>query len=163
MSDPSRGVQGSRPSWTLAGAHGEERFGETWDFAGAEAAARAAGCTTDPQAAALQNPAVKANSYLYEFCCAKCSWWTGGMYPDPGNQAQFYDASDAKVDADKDGKISWREAREFEMNTAGLQQTPIVSCWWHTKDAKEVLRAGAGNKNVYTSDVTWDGWKTLSR
>jgi prepilin-type N-terminal cleavage/methylation domain-containing protein len=164
LSDPSQGKQGGRPPWRLPGPDGSERYGETWDFEGAEAAASAAGCQTDHDAATMQNPWLMGNSYLYEFCAAKAYWWNGGMYPDPMNPGQFHDASDDKVDVDPtDGKISWREAREFEMNICG-PQTPIMSCYWHTKDAgRLVVRASRGNKNVYTSDPSRDAWKMLNR
>jgi prepilin-type N-terminal cleavage/methylation domain-containing protein len=161
-SDPSRGAQGSRPPWPLPGPDGGERFGETWDFAGASAAASAAGLSgdIDDEAAQLQDPWLPKNSYLYEFCAARCSWWTGGLYQDPSNPSMHYDAADSKVDSNRDGKISWREAREFELNTVGLQGTPMISCYWHTREAgKIVLRLSRGNNNIYQSDATRDGWK----
>lgn len=162
-SDPSRGAQGARPPWSLPGPDGDMRFGETWDFTGASAAASAAGCggDIDDEAAQLQDPWLPKNSYLYEFCSARCSWWTGGMYQDPSNPSQFFDAGDASVDSNHDGKVSWREAREFELNTVGLQGTPVVSCYWHTREAgRIVVRLSRGNNNIYTSDATRDGWKT---
>lgn len=164
LSDPSRGRQGSRPPWHLPGDHGDDRFGETWDFEGASAAASAAGCggSVDSEASSMQNPWLQGNSYLYELCAARCSWWSGGMYPDPVNPGQYHDASDAKVDANGDHKISWYEARMFELPICG-PQTPMVSCYWHTQSAGErVVRASIGNKNIYTSDATWDGWKRMN-
>ncbi len=161
-SDQSRGKQGARPPWRLPGPDGDQRFGETWDFEGASAAASAAGCggDVDDEASARQNPWLKANSYLYEFCAARCSWWTGGMYQDPGNPSQYHDASDANVDSNRDGKISWREAREFELYTVGLQQTPIVSCYWHTREAgKLVIHLSRGNNNIYSCGASRDDWK----
>jgi hypothetical protein len=84
------------------------------------------------------------------------------MYPDPVNPGQFHDASDARVDSNRDGKISWAEARQFELPICG-PQTPIISCYWHTQAAGAVVvRASAGNKNIYTSDATEDGWKRLN-
>lgn len=162
-SDPSKGRQGSRPPWSLPGTHGDSRFPETWDFEGAGAAASASGAgSVDDEASAMQNPWLRGNSYLYECCCAECSWWSGGMYPDPNSPGQFHDASDDKVDTNNDGKVSWREARYFELNICG-PQTPIVSCYWHTQDAgRRVVRASIGNKNIYTSDETWDGWKKMN-
>lgn len=163
LSDPSRGRQGSRPPWRLPGINGDQRYPETWDFEGAGAAASSAGLSGfDYDAGAMQNPWLRANSYLYEWCAAECSWWTGGMYPDPSNPGQFHDASDARVDSNRDGKISWREARQFELPICG-PQTPIISCYWHTQSAGAlVVRAAAGNKNIYTSDATDDGWKRLN-
>jgi len=162
-SDPSHGKQGSRPPWQLPGTHGNSRFPETWDFEGASAAASAAGAGhVDDEASATQNPWLHGNSYLYECCCAECSWWSGGMYPDPVVPGQFHDASDAKVDTNRDGKISWQEARFFELGICG-PQTPMVSCYWHSREAgQRVVRASIGNKNVYTSDASWDGWKKMN-
>jgi prepilin-type N-terminal cleavage/methylation domain-containing protein len=163
-SDASRGRQGSKPPWLLPGETSEVRHAETWDFEGASAAASAAGFgnDVDDAASAMQNPWLQANSYLYEFCAAACSWWQGGTYPDPNNPGMYHDASDSKVDLNRDSKISWREAREFELNICG-PQTPIVSCYWHTNEAGEqVIRASAGNKNIYKSDATRDGWKRMN-
>jgi len=165
LSDQSRGRQGSRPPWQMPGDHGSDRFGETWDFEGAGAAAGAAGCGSevDSEASSMQNPWIQANSYLYELCAARCSWWTGGMYPDPNNPGQFHDASDSKVDTNGDRKISWYEARMFELNICG-PQTPMISCYWHSASAgARVVRASIGNKNIYTSDASWDGWKHLNQ
>ncbi len=104
-----------------------------------------------------QDPWLLKNSYLYEFCCAACSWWVGGQYEDPNNSGQYFDASGADTNDDK--KVSWREAREFQLNTVGLQATPIVSCYWHTREAgKVVIRLSRGNNNIYISDATLDGW-----
>ncbi len=161
-SDKSNGQQGSRPSWQLPGPDGSMRFGETWDFASASSAANSAGCggDIDGQAAAKQNSWLPGNSYLYEFCCAKCSWWTGGMYQDPNNSSQYFNAQDSAVDTNHDGKISWREAREFELDTVGLQATPIVSCYWHTRESgARVLRLSRGNSNIYKSGPSRDDWK----
>ena len=162
-SDQSRGLQGSRPTWQLPGPDGSQRFGETWDFASAQSAANSAGCGGDIDGAAsqLQTPWLPGNSYLYEFCCAKCSWWSGGMYQDPSNPSQYYNASDTAVDSNHDGKVSWREAREFELSTVGLQGTPFVSCYWHTREAgRPVIRLSRGNNNIYQSGPSRDDWKT---
>ena len=159
-SDASRGKMGSKPSWRLPDEQTPTRFSETWDFETAESAARAAGGRWDSEAGAMQDPYVKANSYLYEYCPAQCSWWQGGMYPDPEVSGVYHDASDAIVDTNHDGKISWREAREFERNICG-PQTPLVTCYWHSQFAI-LLHASIGNKNIYKSDTTRDGWKKLN-
>ena len=156
-SDPSRGAQGSRPPWSLPGPFGDDRFCETWDFAGASAAASQAGGSLDATSA-LQDEWLTKNSYLYEFCAAGASWWTGGQYPDPLHPGQSFDASN--VDSNGDGTTSWCEAREFELTVVGLQQTPIISCYWHTREAGRIVnRLSRGNNNIYTSDATFDGWK----
>jgi len=163
LADPSRGKNGGKPPWRLPNETGDARYAETWDFEGAGAAASAAGCSgdIDDEASAMQDPWLRANSYLYEFCAARCSWWQGGMYPDPVNPGQYHDASDQKVDTNHDGKISWREARQFEMPICG-PQTPLVTCYWHTQDAgRVVVRASVGNMNVYTHNAAVD-WRTLN-
>jgi prepilin-type N-terminal cleavage/methylation domain-containing protein len=164
-SDSSHGTQGSKPPWSLPGEPADTRYAETWDFYGARNAAVNAGYGTvvDDVASAMQNPWLEANSYLYDFCAARCSWWQGGLYPNPMVPGQFFDASDSVVDTNGDGKVSWREAREFEMEKFG-PQAPMISCYWHTKAAGEViLRASIGNKNIYQSDSSVDGWKTMNR
>ncbi len=156
-SDKSRGAQGAMPPWF------NDRYVETWDFFGADSAAGAAGGggNVDSEASGLQDPWLTKNSYLYEFCCARCSWWTGGIYQDPNNSGVHYDAPDEAVDSNRDGKISWREAREFELETVGLQATPLVSCFWHTREAGHIVnRLSRGNNNIYTQpNATFDGWK----
>lgn len=162
--DPSSGKRGSKPNWSLPGETGATLYGETWDFEGAGSAARTAGCggDIDDRASALQDPWIQANSYLYDFCAAKCSWWTGGMYEDPNHPGSVYDSSGA--DMNDDNKVSWREARGFEMRVLHAPQTPMVSCFWHTDKAGErVLRLSVGNLNIYTSDATVDGWKMMNR
>jgi len=163
LSDPSRGRQGSKPPWRLPGETKDTRYAETWDFAGAAPAAKAAGCMgeIDTDASALQDPWLQGNSYLYEFCAARCSWWKGEMYADPHQPGRFHEASNARVDLNRDGKISWREAREFELNTLG-PWTPMVSCYWHSRERPhQVIRVSAGHGTVYASDATKDGWKKV--
>ena len=165
LSDPSRGKQGSKPPWNLPGEDSDERYFETWDFDGAEHAATSAGGSVDRKASAAQNPRIEANSYLYEFCCAECKYWQGGMYPDPNVSGKFYEATVDKLDTNSDGEVSWREVKEFEVMICG-PQTPIISCFWHTRHAGGeygiVLRAARINKNVYKSDATKDGWKRMN-
>jgi prepilin-type N-terminal cleavage/methylation domain-containing protein len=165
LSDVSRGHQGSKPPWNIPGESSSERYFETWDFAGASHAATSGGGRADTAASAAQNPQIEANSYLYEFCSAHCSYWEGGLYPDPNVPGKFHDAGAAALDTNGDGDVSWREVKEFEVMVCG-PQTPIVSCFWHTRNASGeyaiVLRASRINQNVYKSDATKDGWKKMN-
>ena len=54
------------------------------------------------------------------------------------------------------------EAREFEWRTVGLTFAPIVSCYWHSRDAGErIIHVSAGAKHVYTTDAHVDAWKKM--
>jgi len=136
-SDPSKGTEGCKPPWQT-GAE-EEQFVEADDFDGSDAASE------DAEAAALMNPDIEANSYLYEFSCALCSWWTGPTDDiiNPGE------------------KLTWRKVKEYEIRTVG-PHTPRISCFWHTSgffgNRDLVLRLGAETHHVYTSDTTAEGW-----
>ena len=166
LTDPSRGRQGSKPPWRLPGENADNLWTETWDFAGARAAANAAGggSAWDDEAAAMQNPWLRANSYLYAYNHARCSWWRGGLYPDPNNPGVSHDARDARVDSNHDGKVSWREARDFECRIVGLPYAPILSCYWHTMEAgARTVHVSIGAKHIYTSDSHIDAWKSLDQ
>ncbi len=135
--DPSKGTEGGKPPWQTG--EEEQQFVETDDFAGSDAASE------DAEAAALMNPDIEANSYLYEFSCALCSWWSGPT-----------------GDIIKSGeKLTWRKVKEYEIRTIG-PHTPRISCFWHTSgffgNRDLVLRLGAETHHIYISDTTAEGW-----
>jgi len=134
-----KGKEGGKPPWQTGGS--VEQFIECDDFAGSDAA------TEDAEAAALMNPDIEGNSYLYEFSCARCSWWSGPT-----------------TDIIRPGqKLTWRRVKEYEVQTIGAH-TPIISCFWHTSgffgDRDTVVRLGAEDHHIYISDPTADGWKS---
>ena len=148
MSDSFRGREGCKPPWQLAGEEAPDlEYIECDDFGGSDAASE------DPAAYALMNHDLPANSYLYEFNPAKCSWWSGGTYSWDGRN---YDASSLGSNP------SWRDVREFELGIVG-PHTPIVSCYWHVKQAgssaQKVIRVGAHSRNIYKSSASRDDWK----
>jgi len=166
LTDASKGRQGGKPPWRLAGEAAENRWVETWDFEGARAAAGAAGGggDWDDEAGAMQNPWLRGNSYVYGLCAARCSWWTGGLYPDPNQPGHSFPAGDDKVDTNGDGKVSWYEARMFEFQTVGLAYAPVVSCYWHTRSAgARTIHLSIGAKHVYTTDDRIDAWKSMDQ
>ncbi len=136
--DSSKGTEGGKPPWQTGPE--EQQFVETDDFFGSDAASE------DAAAADVMNPDIDGNSYLYEFSCALCSWWSGStddiIYPGD--------------------KLTWRRVKDYEIRTIG-PHTPRISCFWHTSgffgDRDLVLRLGAETHHVYTSDTTADGWK----
>jgi len=149
-SDASGGTEGSipdRPPFTTVAA---PQLEETDDMPLNRSAA--------PHFLALRNPRVSRCSYLYEFACSGCSWWTGGSYPD----------------SDADGIVSWREVRAlvdqkgmqpdgtFDTRVAYAGRTPIVRCFWHVQryDRSEgVLNLSANGQDIYESGPFGDDWK----
>ena len=157
--DPNGGRQGGKPDQQFQGEMRTNLWAETWDFDGAKTAA---GGHWDDQAGAMQNPWLKGNSLVYQLCAARCSWWAGGLYPDPNQLGHVFDASDDVVDVNADAKISWYEARMFEFKTVGLPHTPMVSCYWHTHAAKpQIVHVGLGNRTVFTTGPNVDAWKVM--
>ncbi len=124
----------------------------------------------------VRNQDVKGVSYLYEFCMSRCSWWMDGgkpLFPDT-------------VCGNSDGVVSWREAKQTEVeglvedptdpdNKAVVDKeekyggwVPAVRCFWHVSDKwldkrDMVINLASGLGNVYKSDVSQDGWKTAAR
>ncbi len=149
MSDPFKGTEGCKPPWTLPGEDEgtDQEFRECDDYGDSEAR------SADSSAYALMNHNLPANSYLYEFNPAKCSWWSGGTYSWDGVN---YDTSALG------SSPSWRRVKQFELRIVGIH-TPIISCFWHVKQsgtsAQKVLRAGAHSRHIYRSSASRDDWK----
>ena len=147
MSDPFKGTEGCKPPWTLPDEDADQEFKECDDYGDSEAR------SADSSAYALMNHDLPANSYLYEFNPAKCSWWSGGYYSWDGVN---YDTSSLGSNP------SWRRVKRFELRIVG-PHTPIVSCFWHVKQsgtsAQKVLRAGAHSRHIYRSSASRDDWK----
>jgi prepilin-type N-terminal cleavage/methylation domain-containing protein len=84
-----------------------------------------------------RNTEITACSYLYEFCGADCGWWSGYI----GKQGQ---ATSAQVDANKNGKVSWQEAKEYQLNNGDKSHDrpyapidfPIIRCYHHHLEKK---------------------------
>jgi len=154
--DPTYGKDGGKPFWE---SDASRAYVETDDFEGSDAD------TKDPDAAAFQNPDIKGNSYIYEFCCAECSWYS------PSYSWGGATATMEEVDVIWDkihpgggvGIVTWREIKEWELKHVGAW-TPIVRCFWHTGGSfvhqDIVLNVGAKTHDVYLSDTTADGWKS---
>jgi prepilin-type N-terminal cleavage/methylation domain-containing protein len=147
LSDDFKGSEGVKPPWQLPDEDANQEWTECDDFGGSPAQ------QADPAGYALMNHKLPANSYLYEFNPAHCSWWSGGSYSWDGNN---FDTSSLGRSP------SWRTVRLFEVNVIG-SWTPIVSCYWHVKrnmsSAQKVIRAGAKSGNVYRSGASPDDWK----
>ena len=153
--DPTYGKEGGKPKY-----EDDEKlyFIETDDFDGSDAD------TIDRLAADAQYPDIKANSYLYEFCVAECSWY-GSSYSWNGHVAieEDVDLIPDEVHANNgNGSVTWREIKEWEKIHVG-GWVPIIRCFWHTEGTfyanDIVLNLGAETHNVYLSDTTDDGWK----
>lgn len=147
MSDDFKGHEGVKPPWQLADEDPDQEWRECDDFKESDAQ------SVDPAAYALMNHDLPANSYLYEFNPAQCSWWSGGTYSWDGRN---YDTSSLGRSP------SWREVRTFELGVVG-PHTPVISCYWHVKQgvssAQRVVRAGAHSRHVYKSGASVDDWK----
>ncbi|HUV39358.1 MAG TPA: type II secretion system protein, partial [Planctomycetota bacterium] len=112
------GKEGGKP------AGDSDPFIETDDFEGSAAA------TKDPSAAAVMNPEIKANSYIYEFNCAECSWVTES-YSWNGHTI-VYDMIIRPVPRIHPSRAvpTWHEVKEWEIRYVG-PWTPVVRCFWH--------------------------------
>ena len=155
--DSTKGKDGGKPSFENNPA---TAFTETDDFGGSSAQSG-----TDPESAAVMNHNLPGNSYLYEFCCAECSWWTPG-YSWNGHSCDFQSnyVPDPTIHASGRGVLTWREAKDWETKYVGTW-TPIVRCFWHTGGGTflpqdQVLNLGVQTYHIYISDTTGDGWKT---
>jgi prepilin-type N-terminal cleavage/methylation domain-containing protein len=154
--DSTKGKDGGKPAYEN---NPGTAFLETDDFSGSPAHS-----ATDPDSAGFQNPNLPGNSYLYEFCCAECSWWDPG-YSWNGHNCDFASnyVPDPTIHASGRGTLTWREVKEWETKYVGAW-TPIVRCFWHTGGTflqqDQVLNLGTQTYHVYISDTTGDGWKT---
>ncbi len=144
-----KGKDGGKPFWENDPTRA---YVETDDFEGSTAD------TVDPAAAAVQNHDIKANSYLYEFSCAECSWWTGS-YAWNGKVCDFETnyKPDPGIHASGRATLTWREVKEWSINAIG-PWTPIVRCYWHTGGSfarqDMVLNLGAATHHIYNSGTT---------
>lgn len=151
-SDPTEGTDGGKPFW-----EGVERlaFKETDDFFGSEASGK------DPEAAAVQNGEIKGNSYLYEICCAECSWWNDS-YSWNSRTCTFADnyVPDPEIHSGR-AVLTWREVKEWEAKVVG-PWTPMIRCFWHTGGSfaaqDQVVNVGMYTYHIYLSDTTGEGW-----
>ena len=152
--DPKEGKDGGKPWWENDPTRA---YIETDDYAGSQAD------TKDPQAAAFQNPDVTGCSYLYEYCCAECSWWSGG-YAWNGKTCDFASnyIPDPAIHGGGRAVLTWREAKEWERRNVGVW-TPIVRCFWHTGGSfarqDMVLNLGVDDHHIYNSGTGGDDWK----
>ena len=148
LSDSFRGTEGCKPPWQLPDEESPDlEYVECDDYGGSPAQSADAG------AYSLMNHELPANSYLYEFNPAACSWWGGGSYSWDGRS---YDTTRLGRNP------SWRAVRSFEAGIVG-DHTPIISCYWHVKQkgtsSARVLRAGAYSRHIYKSGASMDDWK----
>ncbi len=119
--------------------------------------------TKDPAAAAAQNHNIKGNSYLYEFCCAECSWWSAG-YSWNGHTCDFATnyVPDPGIHASGRATLTWAECKAWEVQFVGAW-TPIVRCFWHNTgtftSTNVVLNLGVNTHAIYSSGTGADDWK----
>jgi len=154
--DSTGGKDGGKPFWE---ADKDRAYVETDDFKGSTAD------TKDPDAAAIQNDELPGNSYIYEFCCADCSWYDPS-YSWNGKSADVEDVDLILENIHPNngvGVVTWREIKEWELKNVG-SWTPIIRCFWHTggtfSATDVVLNVGAETHHIYLSDTSADGWKT---
>ena len=101
-------------------------------------------------------------SYLYELNGSECVWWDGYLY-DNGSDME------ATLDTDRNGEISWQEAKHYQLNDGDefnggksypKNRFPIVRCFWHiedidSQDDEDVLNMSEGG-NIYWTTVKWE-------
>jgi prepilin-type N-terminal cleavage/methylation domain-containing protein len=104
----------------------------------------------------LRNSEIRACSYIYEFCVARC-YWSNSSDPDR-----------VRLGGNADGTVSWREQKTtmemngYESGEAYHDCVPVVRCFYHTSEEltpKDLVVNLAAHHGVYLSDPTGDGWK----
>ena len=145
--DTTKGKDGGKPFWE---DDTDKAFEETDDFEGSKAHSG-----TDTDAASVMNPQIKANSYIYEFCCAVCSWAVGGhSWQDKDCTYDDNFIPDPTVHPLGRGALTWHEVKAWELKVIG-PWTPVVRCFWHTSGsfakADMVLNIGAETYHYYSS------------
>jgi len=105
-------------------------------------------------------------SYLYEFSEAPCQWdWKSYMAGKP----EIKD-----VDANKDGKASWAEVKNWQLlhgdtvqkpqgRPYAISQFPVVRCYWYQYpnaytniSAKTVINLAADLRTIFLSQPWWE-------
>lgn len=162
--DPTQGAEGGIPPWAPG-----QQFRETDDTLQCRALAYVLVGGKPVPVVGLRNPDIRACSYVYEFCAARCSWWPQGWrqrYPD--------------LAGNRDGVVSWAEVKGL-VEQRGLQpdgsfdaakalggDVPILRCFWHVPrdawdSAPAVLNVRVGDGTLYRSDASGDGWQRAAR
>lgn len=120
LSDRSKGIDGSKPNkeGDTGGTENHPTLGEQYP-------------ETDDT---INNPAITACSYLFEFCTAECTWWSG----------YIRDASEKdNLDSDHNGTVTWVEAKTFQLlngdkanNKVPYVKTtfPMIRDFYHYKE-----------------------------
>lgn len=106
------------------------------------------------------------SSYLYEFNAAPCKWdWKSYLGGKPGP---------SDVDTDRDGTVSWSEAKNWQMLHGDVTQQPknkpydksrfpVVRCYWYQyptaytlPSGRTVLNLAADLQTVFLSQPWWE-------
>lgn len=103
----------------------------------------------------LQNTEIEANSYLYEFNAARCSWGSGEPY---------------YKDLNGDGVVSWGEVKEGQlaMGDDGIpyssSRLPIVRCFHHMRYGRISAKKSGGKIQLeaITLNVAYAGNVTMA-
>ena len=158
-SDMSRGMEGSRPDsldlWCPDDAP-MEPFPETDDN------------ENNPNGETYRgrNPAIKACSYLYEFCNGECTWGPGYVCNGKSGAGKA-PATVADLDAGQDGFVTWGETKQAQLAN-GIWDTcqaydstmfPIIRCFWHVRERDIKAYDDTGTKIIrkpVTLNVSYD-------
>jgi len=106
------------------------------------------------------------SSYLYEFCQAPCKWdWKSYLGGKP---------EQSDVDADRDGVVTWAEAKNWQLlhgdttqrpssGPYSLSRFPVVRCFWYQypeirdkPESRSVINLGADLETVFFSKPWWE-------
>lgn len=108
----------------------------------------------------------QGSSYLYEFSAAACKWdWKSYIGGKP---------SEADVDKNRDGVVSWEEVKTWQLHHGDVTQQPasrpyarnrfpIVRCYWYqyptayaNVSGRTVLNLAADLQTVFISQPWWE-------
>lgn len=139
-SDGSKGRDGSKPIAPEVAKDASEDFKETDDT-----------CLNTQGAATNRNTSIEWCSYMFEFCGAKCDWWSGDGYILPEGAD-----SEKKLDRDHDGVISWCEVKIHQMEHGDNTDVskfqpytpsffPMIRCFHHWNERKALSHERVNN------------------
>ncbi|MDF3127974.1 type II secretion system protein [Kiritimatiellaeota bacterium B1221] len=140
--DSSHGTYGSKPDES-PNYNDQNAFEETDDMTG----------NNHPD----RNTEIDACSYMYEFCAAECSWFSGSV---------------DEADLNDDGQVSWAEAKLRQLSGDSYSpdgydpsKFPLVRCFHHYDDKKVRVDNLDDNKivsEIRVLNVAMDGHIFLS-
>jgi prepilin-type N-terminal cleavage/methylation domain-containing protein len=101
----------------------------------------------------LRNPGVTTCSYSYEFSPCTCEWFMEGL-----SGGTFTDTDRQNADIDRNGVVTWKEAKLWQAKSQGYNDVPIIRCFWHMYNQnRKVINMSYKDYHVFQSRSRWEG------